>query len=240
MNLATQPASRPAHGLFLVAGDAGGVLMNAHNGRVNHLHEVKEKAGRRTRHALRAALQQQKMFCSAADATPFQSGRCHIREALLRAVITLILAVLACVPARANDSTAALATGGLVFVRNPDVEMRAEDLFISAAEIRVRYRSFNKATHDMTTLVAFPMPEIEGDALSEGDVAIPTDDPENILGFSTNADGHPVTTRVEQRVRAQSIDRTDMLRGLGIPLLCNQSSRWEPGNCSVECHIRRD
>jgi len=45
----------------------------------------------------------------------------------LRAVITLILAVLACVPARANDSTAELATGGLVFTRNLDVEMRAED-----------------------------------------------------------------------------------------------------------------
>src|SRR5262249_49906383 len=49
-------------------------------------------------------------------------------------------------------------------------------------------------------------------------VAIPTDDPENILGFLTTVDGKPVTTHVEQRVRAQGIDRTDMLRGLGIPL----------------------
>jgi hypothetical protein len=96
--------------------------------------------------------------------------------------------------------------------------MRAEELFVSAAEIRVRYRFFNNATDDATTLVAFPMPEIEGGALSEGNVVIPTDDPENILGFSTVVDGQPVTTRVEQRVRAQGIDRTDMLRGLGIPL----------------------
>jgi hypothetical protein len=133
-------------------------------------------------------------------------------------IIALMLTVLACVPAQANDSTAELATGGLVFTRNPDVEMRAEDLFVSATEIRVRYRFFNNATHDVTTLVAFPMPEIKGDAVSEGNVALPTDNPENILGFSTTADGHPVTTRVEQRVRAQGIDRTDMLRGLGIPL----------------------
>ena len=64
----------------------------------------------------------------------------------MRFIIALILAVLACAPARANDSRAELATGGLVFVRNPDVEMRAEDLFISADEIRVRYHFFNNAT----------------------------------------------------------------------------------------------
>jgi len=51
----------------------------------------------------------------------------------MRVIIALMLAVLSCAPARANDTTAALATGGLVFVQNPDVEMRAEDLFISAA-----------------------------------------------------------------------------------------------------------
>jgi Domain of unknown function (DUF4424) len=140
-------------------------------------------------------------------------------EGPLRVIITLILAVLACAPVRANDTTAALATGGLTFVRNPDVEMRAEDLFISAAEIRVRYRFFNNATHDVTVLVAFPMPEIQGDdVLDDGNVAIPTDDPENILGFSTVADGHSVVARVEQRVRAKGIDRTDLLRGLGVPL----------------------
>jgi hypothetical protein len=37
MYLAGQAASRPAHGLSLVASNASGVLMNAHNGRVDHL-----------------------------------------------------------------------------------------------------------------------------------------------------------------------------------------------------------
>src|SRR6516162_4288490 len=37
MYLAGQTASRPAHGLTPVAGDASGVLMNTHNGRVDHL-----------------------------------------------------------------------------------------------------------------------------------------------------------------------------------------------------------
>ncbi len=52
----------------------------------------------------------------------------------------LLLLALAASPALANDSSAELATGGLVFVRNDDVEMRSEDLFISTREIRVRYR----------------------------------------------------------------------------------------------------
>jgi hypothetical protein len=37
MYLAGETAPRPAHGLFLVASDASRVLMNAHNGRVDHL-----------------------------------------------------------------------------------------------------------------------------------------------------------------------------------------------------------
>jgi hypothetical protein len=38
VNLAGQSASRPAYRLFLTASDAGGVLMDADNGRVGHLH----------------------------------------------------------------------------------------------------------------------------------------------------------------------------------------------------------
>jgi hypothetical protein len=37
MYLARQTAPRPAHGLSLVASDASGVLMNAHNRGVDHL-----------------------------------------------------------------------------------------------------------------------------------------------------------------------------------------------------------
>jgi hypothetical protein len=102
----------------------------------------------------------------------------------LRIIIAFVLSLLAPAAARANDSSAELATGGLVFVRNPDVEMRAEDLFIPTVEIKVRYRFFNKAPHDVTTLVAFPMPEIAIDH-PDANISIPTDDPENILGFST-------------------------------------------------------
>jgi hypothetical protein len=67
----------------------------------------------------------------------------------------IALAILAGVAfsAHANDSSAELSTGGLIFVQNPDVEMRSEDLFISAREVHVRYRFFNSSPRDVTVLV---------------------------------------------------------------------------------------
>lgn len=116
----------------------------------------------------------------------------------------------------ANDSTAQLATGGLIFVHNDDVEMRSEDLFISSGEVKVRYRFFNKTDQDVRVLIAFPIPEIK--AGQEVALALPSDDPVNALAFSTLVNGEPVKTQVEQRVTAAGIDRTQYLRDLGLPL----------------------
>ena len=120
-------------------------------------------------------------------------------------------------PAYANNSSAELATGGLVFVTNDDIEMRAEDLFISTQQVRVRYRFFNKSNKNVTVLVAFPLPEVR---ISEPDqnIALPTENPVNIFAFTTRVNGSPVSTKVEQRATAVGIDRTQYLRELGIPL----------------------
>jgi hypothetical protein len=128
--------------------------------------------------------------------------------------------------ARANDSTAELATGGLIFVQNDDVEMRAEDLYVSTTEIRVRYRFFNHTAKDVTVLVAFPMPEIKIDG-QDDNIAIPTEEPVNILDFHTIANGTAVMTEVEQRVFAADIERTQYLRDLGIPLAPHLPSTGE-------------
>ena len=131
--------------------------------------------------------------------------------------LALLIASLATPDALANDSTAELSTGGLVFVRNDDVEMRAEDLFISTAEIRVRYRFFNKSDKDVTVHVAFPMPEVKVEHQDQN-ISIPTEDPVNILGFTTVVNGLPVNTQVEQKVMAGGVNRTGLLREYRIPL----------------------
>ena len=99
----------------------------------------------------------------------------------------LMLAACAAVPALANDTSAELATGGLIFVQNDNVEMRSEDLAISAKQVDVRYRFFNKSASDVTVLVAFPMPEVRIEEQDQN-IALPTEDPVNILGFTTTVE----------------------------------------------------
>ena len=66
----------------------------------------------------------------------------------------------------ANDSTAELGAGGLVYVTTDVVEMRSEDLFISMEEVRVRYEFVNTSDHDVTTLVAPRCPTSRGTSIS--------------------------------------------------------------------------
>ena len=47
VNLARQPASRPAHVLFSVARDAGSMLVYTHDGGINHLHRAIVGGGQR-------------------------------------------------------------------------------------------------------------------------------------------------------------------------------------------------
>jgi Domain of unknown function (DUF4424) len=119
--------------------------------------------------------------------------------------------------AGANDSTAELAAGGLVLTKSPAIEMRAEDLYISARQVRVRYRFANTSAQDVTVTVAFPMPDITTEGYDDM-LSIPTQDPVNILGFATLVDGKPVAAQVEQKAIKRGVDETAYLKSLGVPL----------------------
>jgi len=138
-----------------------------------------------------------------------------------RILIGLLLAGLVS-PAAANDTAAELTTGGLVFVVNDQIEMAKEDLFISRDEIRVRYEFFNKGEEDQTVLVAFPMPDIVANHWSP--IAIPTEDNENVFDFRTTINGEPVEAELHQYAFAAGIDRTEVLRAKGLPLMPNSEA----------------
>jgi len=118
--------------------------------------------------------------------------------------------------ALANDSMATLGAGGLTFVTTDKVTMASEDLFVSPARVKVVYRYRNNADTDQHALIAFPMPDITGDG--DFTVAIPTEDPENIFGFTTTFDRKPVEATLHQYAFAVGIDQSDYLRKLGVPL----------------------
>lgn len=132
---------------------------------------------------------------------------------LNRGVIALLCAFVLAAPAAANDTVASMGAGGLVFQRTDGIEMRSEDLYVSAREIRVRYRFFNRTDRDIATLVAFPMPDLPGGI--EGDVAI-----ENPLRmpFTTTVNGRRVATNIEQKAVFNGVDQSGLVRGLGLPL----------------------
>jgi hypothetical protein len=118
--------------------------------------------------------------------------------------------------ALANDSVAGFDAGGLVFVQNDQVAMVSEDLFLSAREVRVRYEFLNKGPQDLRLLVAFPLPDIHVEA--EGDVSIPTGDPDNPFGFTTTFDGRTLPVQAHRYAFAAGVDRAALLSSLGIPL----------------------
>jgi len=119
--------------------------------------------------------------------------------------------------ASANDTTAVLGAGGLIFTRSDTIEMQSEDLFISEEEVRVAYKFRNTGRSDVESIVAFPMPDISGDPYAN--VALPDYASDNFLDFSVTVDGKAIEPALEQRAFAAEIDVTDLLKAAGVPLL---------------------
>jgi hypothetical protein len=121
-------------------------------------------------------------------------------------------------PATANDSTAELGAGGLQLVRNFDVRLVSEDLYVSADAVRVTYRFLNTSDTPITSIVAFPLPPIDAVVPEEMNIILPEPAAQNFVGFTVTVDGRPVTPLLEERATALGVDRSDVLRRMGLPL----------------------
>ncbi len=115
-------------------------------------------------------------------------------------------------PAIANDSTARIGVGGLVFLKNNDIRMASEVLSVSAKRINVRYQFRNESAKDIDAVVAFPMPAFHwnpGVAAWDSNVG-PID------SFAVKVDGRPVTPQVEKKALTSKGDITADLRNAGL------------------------
>jgi hypothetical protein len=148
----------------------------------------------------------------------FEIGPMQKKSKTMPKVLALLcaLSLVLSTSALANDSSAVLAAGGLVLTKSDAIEMRSEDLFISTEEVRVRYDFFNHSDRDVTTQIAFPMPDIPYGI--PDNYALPTHDPLHILNFTTRVNGRPVAIMVERKAVLDGVDRTEILRRLGVPL----------------------
>lgn len=130
------------------------------------------------------------------------------------------LLLLATAPAaHANDSVATLGAGGLVLQRSTDIAMAKEELFISAEKVTVDYVFRNTSDSDVTTLVAFPMPDLVPAVYASGsDFAMPDRDADNFMKFTVTVDGAAVTPELELRAFAGPLDVTRALAEAHVPL----------------------
>lgn len=124
--------------------------------------------------------------------------------------------VLAAGQALANDSIAELGTGGIILSRTDAVQMKSEALFLSPEKVTVDYVFQNQTDADVRTVVAFPMPDIEGSVYDRPQ--IPDDQSDNFLGFSVSIDGQEVKPELDQHAYALGVDVTQLLKDSGVPV----------------------
>ncbi len=134
------------------------------------------------------------------------------------AVCALVACALAAVPAEADDSSAALSAGGIVFTRNTPVRMAAEDLYVSPKQVRIRFEFTNDTDKDVDTVVAFPLPDVDMATFWASPLGTVIDDPVNFVGFKAVVDGKPVALSVEQRAFLKGKDVTALVAAAGLPV----------------------
>ncbi|WP_228284681.1 MULTISPECIES: DUF4424 family protein [unclassified Psychrobacter] len=85
---------------------------------------------------------------------------CHLLSKAVFMTCGLTATVLLPITVQANDSAGYVATGGVEYIKNKNISMHSEDLYISKDEIRVNYEFKNLSNKDITETILFPMPAI--------------------------------------------------------------------------------
>ncbi|MFB2539068.1 MULTISPECIES: DUF4424 family protein [unclassified Acinetobacter] len=94
----------------------------------------------------------------------------------------------------ANDSAGYVATGGVSYIKNPNISMHSEDLLISKDIIRVNYQYKNLSNQEIRENILFPLPKV--DSFIDSDYA----DVEQLYrSFKIWANGQPIKPTIHVR-----------------------------------------
>jgi hypothetical protein len=131
----------------------------------------------------------------------------------LRAKMLLPLALLATIQLYADDGAASIAVGGLVVMGSePRIVMAKETLQISMDKVIVDYDFRNDSDVDITTEVAFPIPDY---ALNMGNIN-PSD--QGFDDFRLWVDGAPVHYQVQAQALLKDRDFTQLLGSMHVDI----------------------
>jgi hypothetical protein len=157
----------------------------------------------------------------------------------MRLAAAVLLAVIA--PAAsvfANDSSAVLGAGGLELTVSRDIAMESEDLYISHSQIRVRYAFRNDSERNVTTKVAFPLPEIDLREQAEL-LLLPHLDQSNFVDFHVTVDGRSVEPKLEEKaIDAKGGDVTEAIVRAGLPVNGNDPA-WKAKTAALSRAVRQ-
>ena len=135
-------------------------------------------------------------------------------KSAIQLVFLSFMLTLPLVQVHADDSIAALGAGGIELLRSEHIVMEEQDLFLSSRRIHTRFLFRNESASDITTLVAFVMPDIFPESLYKRD-DIPL---LRQLGFSVSVNGQKRLPKADFRAILEGRDVTDRLRELGVRL----------------------
>lgn len=148
----------------------------------------------------------------------------------LAALIAALLVSLGgvCQPSAAREavvSSTEVVAGGLSFAANASIRIEQQDVLITPDKISITYALRNSASSRQSIYVSFAMPDLDANAVADGDIALAANDPVNFVQFATLVDGQPITISGEQRATALGLDVTNLLSVSGIPLV-PATDRW--------------
>ncbi len=124
----------------------------------------------------------------------------------------------------ANDSAASTAAGGIQLKREARISMEKERLTISKEKVTVEYEFLNETDQDITTEVAFPVPEY---SFKFDDPGAPRD----FQDFHLWIEGRDTPYEVETRAFQNSKDYTRLLQDMGIDIATFGHFDWDtPGH----------
>lgn len=141
--------------------------------------------------------------------------------------IVLITSILTATSAFANDSTGYVGTGGIEYLKNKNIAMQGEDLFISKKLIKVDYQFKNLSNQDITETVLFPLPRV--DNTFESDFAHTED---LLKSFKIQVNGKAVQptmhvqTFIQRDEKSKAIDVTELFKQCGF----SQTEMLNPWN----------
>ena len=137
-----------------------------------------------------------------------------------------LILLIASLPALADDTISSLSAGGLVPVRSTAVRMVSEDLSISEQRVTIVFKFVNETDEDLDTIVAFPLPLVDGGLAHNHPVGFQGSNAINFVDFEVRQDGKPIRVQTQLRAWKGNKEITARLRSLGLPLSSLDDKRF--------------